>query len=516
MGVAAPSTGALMRVARLSRVRLAFVLVLAVALGALVGAPGGASARGKKHRGSHAREIHRDARGSVRVHRHFRGRAGGGVRHATLDRSPAVSWTTPKAGTTVSGLLHERARNCIVSASSSKGIDHVAFYLDGTRLNTQWFVPYSCIWDTTKAADGSSHTLKAVAYDTVGRSASVSLRVIVHNAGDTPPETTITGGPSETTGSAEASFTFSSSEAGSSFECRFDAESWGSCSSPKSYSQLAEGAHGFEVRATDAAGNTDPTPATRSFMVDNGGGNGDARYPALAKVDWDGDFDSGCDLVGRTSGAWDVDATNADYSGSSTTIERTVVGEGQCAAKFTNRAASHGTRAELARSATGADPEFVYEVLVRVPSGQTFPKGSDITQTKMEKVGGDGCYGGGWDISDGTGTSDGRLELRTVPRCTRRPQVVRIFPAGPLPRDRWFALKLHEKFSNDPRVGFVHAWMDADGLGPGGYTEVVPKTHIDNETAPHVRLRIGSYRQATNHKTVVYMDGFHLDCIFHC
>ncbi len=258
-------------------------------------------------------------------------------------------------------------------------------------------------------------------------------------------------------------------------------------------------------------------PADGGNPGGGGGGipGGGAGYPSLADVDWEGDFDSGCQLTGSLSGAWDNNATNADSTGSQTTIERTVVGEGQCAAKFVNNASNTMTRAELARSATGDDPEFTYEVLVRVPSGQTFPDGANITQTMMEKGDGDGCYGGGWKISDGTGSSGGELELRTVPACTR-PQTKQSFPAGELPRDRWFALKVHEKFSNDPQVGFVHAWMDADGPGPVGYVEVVPKTHVDNETGRQVRLRIGSYRQASDHTNVLYMDGYHLDCIFHC
>ena len=36
----------------------------------------------------------------------------------------------------------------------------------------------------------------------------------------------------------------------------------GRCISPASYSNLANGSHTFDVRATDAAGNTDPTPAS--------------------------------------------------------------------------------------------------------------------------------------------------------------------------------------------------------------------------------------------------------------
>ena len=84
----------------------------------------------------------------------------------------------------------------------------------------------------------------------------------------TPPETTIDSGPSGTVGSTSATFTFSSSEAGSTFECRLDAAAFSACASPAGYSGLAAGAHTFEVRATDAALNTDPTPASRAWTVD--------------------------------------------------------------------------------------------------------------------------------------------------------------------------------------------------------------------------------------------------------
>ena len=83
----------------------------------------------------------------------------------------------------------------------------------------------------------------------------------------TPPDTTITAGPSGTIEITSASFAFTSTEARSTFHCRLDASSWGSCSSPREYSNLANGSHTFEVRARDAAGNLDPTPAARSFTV---------------------------------------------------------------------------------------------------------------------------------------------------------------------------------------------------------------------------------------------------------
>jgi hypothetical protein len=87
-------------------------------------------------------------------------------------------------------------------------------------------------------------------------------------ADTTPPETSIAGGPAASTTATGASFAISASEDGSSFACKLDDSAWTECSSPASYSGLAVGAHTFSVRATDAAGNTDPTPASRTWTVE--------------------------------------------------------------------------------------------------------------------------------------------------------------------------------------------------------------------------------------------------------
>jgi hypothetical protein len=86
-------------------------------------------------------------------------------------------------------------------------------------------------------------------------------------ADTTAPETTISSGPEASTIATSAGFSFGSSEAGSTFACKLDGGSWGSCSSPQAYSALAVGAHQFSVRATDAAGNTDTTPASDVWTV---------------------------------------------------------------------------------------------------------------------------------------------------------------------------------------------------------------------------------------------------------
>jgi hypothetical protein len=82
------------------------------------------------------------------------------------------------------------------------------------------------------------------------------------------PDTAIAGGPSGLTNTANPSFSFTASEPGTTFQCRRDAEAFAPCTSPKAYANLAQGGHTFEVRAIDAAGNTDSSAAATGFTVD--------------------------------------------------------------------------------------------------------------------------------------------------------------------------------------------------------------------------------------------------------
>jgi hypothetical protein len=82
-----------------------------------------------------------------------------------------------------------------------------------------------------------------------------------------PPQTKITKGPKAKSSAASAKFKFISSEAGSTFQCKLDRKPFKTCRSPKKYKGLKPGKHVFEVRATDAAANTDPSPAVRRFTV---------------------------------------------------------------------------------------------------------------------------------------------------------------------------------------------------------------------------------------------------------
>jgi hypothetical protein len=99
----------------------------------------------------------------------------------------------------------------------------------------------------------------------------------VASADTTPPETTITGGPSGSTTATSATFTFTASDS-ASFECRLDSAPWSACVSPSEYSGLTSGTHSFAVRATDQAGNTDGTPAIRSWTIEPAPPSGSNLY----------------------------------------------------------------------------------------------------------------------------------------------------------------------------------------------------------------------------------------------
>jgi hypothetical protein len=99
---------------------------------------------------------------------------------------------------------------------------------------------------------------------------AVGLTAIVAPAVATAaaPETTITAGPIGRTGDSSPSFAFESSDPGATFECSLDGSGFSACTSPTAYAGVTESPHTFAVRAIDAAGDTDPTPAERSFIAD--------------------------------------------------------------------------------------------------------------------------------------------------------------------------------------------------------------------------------------------------------
>lgn len=86
----------------------------------------------------------------------------------------------------------------------------------------------------------------------------------------TAPETTIDKAPKDKLKKRKAKYAFSSSEPGSTFTCTVDKRPAKPCSSPLRLKRLKDGKHKFAVAATDAAGNTDSSPARDKFKVRTG------------------------------------------------------------------------------------------------------------------------------------------------------------------------------------------------------------------------------------------------------
>ncbi|GEM_PF-2795930 len=121
------------------------------------------------------------------------------------------------------------------------------------------------------------------------------------------PETTITSAPPAITASLDATFEFSADEE-ATFECSLDLSPFSSCASPQSYSGLSEGPHSFSVRATDAVGNVDVTPAEHNWVAgdsdEDGLGDSSDNCPLISNAD---QADQDADGLGD---ACDSDADN--------------------------------------------------------------------------------------------------------------------------------------------------------------------------------------------------------------
>ena len=176
-------------------------------------------------------------------------------------------------------VIDEQHRNLYVFATAPVSPGGTIYYkrasLDNISFPEGLGTPF--IKSSTDTTINNATSSKQNANSTTGilvLAADDTSKYYLHNTIDlagvdtTPPETTIDSGPSGTVNNTSASFAFSSSETGSSFECSLDGAAFAGCTSPTSYTNLSNGSHTFSVRAIDAAGNVDATPASRTFTVD--------------------------------------------------------------------------------------------------------------------------------------------------------------------------------------------------------------------------------------------------------
>lgn len=126
--------------------------------------------------------------------------------------------------------------------------------------------------------DGA-HVFRVRATDPAGNQSLVERSFTVDTQA---PAVQVDSGPSGNTADSTPTFAFSSADA-ASFECRVDTTDFSACTSPHTTGALSVGAHSFEVRARDAAGNTGAA-ASRAFTViqEPGPEPGDREPPVIA------------------------------------------------------------------------------------------------------------------------------------------------------------------------------------------------------------------------------------------
>ena len=207
--------------------------------------------------------VARDAAGNVTT--------SGGVAVTVDNAAPSVSVTSPATGATVSGSITATA-----SASDNVAVAGVQFMVDGAAIGAEdTAAPYSADWNTNTASNGT-HTLTAIARDTVGNlTTSVAVSVTVSND-TTPPTVAITAPPGGASVDATVVVTAGASDnvgvAGVQF--LLDGAMLGIEDTVEPYSiewdtrTASNGAHALTAVARDAAGNL-KTSATVTVTVTN-------------------------------------------------------------------------------------------------------------------------------------------------------------------------------------------------------------------------------------------------------
>ena len=155
------------------------------------------------------------------------------------------------------------------------GDDAVAVF--DRDLVTGAVTPRGCVDDDDSGLDACAQvsngldTVNTLAVSPDGRSLYASASgddAVVRFAREPdsdPPETKLKG--RKRTAKRRPKFKLSSDEPLVTFECKVDKKKWKQCGSPFRTRKLKEGRHRIKARATDTAGNTDPTPAKKRFRI---------------------------------------------------------------------------------------------------------------------------------------------------------------------------------------------------------------------------------------------------------
>jgi hypothetical protein len=201
---------------------------------------------------------------------------GGDTGGGTANTPPTVSITAPASGATLSGTL-----NYAANATDSNGITQVQFFLDGatTALRTDTSSPYNGSINTTTLANGT-HTLRAVATDSLGASTGTEVSFNVSNTtSNTPPAVSITAPANGATVGSTLNYAANASDSNGITQVQFFLDGATTAlstdtSSPYSGSvTLAPGTHTLRAVATDSLGATSSSQVSFTVQSTTSGGS---------------------------------------------------------------------------------------------------------------------------------------------------------------------------------------------------------------------------------------------------
>jgi hypothetical protein len=142
----------------------------------------------------------------------------------------------------------------------------VIIYLDGNEVGrTTSDAAGNYSFNPPADLSDGKHTVQAVAEFQEVRSVRSTPNEFTVDTVE--PDTTIVSGPPNFTQERNVTFEFNATEPVVAYECSLNGADFSPCPSPSPLTNLAEGVYTLQVRARDAAGNVDSTPASRTFRV---------------------------------------------------------------------------------------------------------------------------------------------------------------------------------------------------------------------------------------------------------
>jgi hypothetical protein len=152
------------------------------------------------------------------------------------------------------------------SAAQQSGFTLIASDASGTTADQQNLSPAAGTWAPVRLRSAGAAIRRVEVFGPSGCCSTMDLDEVGYSP-SVQPDADITNGPSGTVTSGDVSFTFAGNQPKMQFFCKLDDAASAPCTSPASYSGLADGTHTFQVFARDRWGETDRTPASRTFAV---------------------------------------------------------------------------------------------------------------------------------------------------------------------------------------------------------------------------------------------------------